>query len=475
MDYIDLTTKIIASVGGKQNIKHYTSCMTRLRLTIIDDDKVNYTTLKEIEGVLGIKENGDELQIILGPGKSTKACDAVKQIFARDDSNSSIIDTNTDINNQSSFENKIKKQKDSVKAKRTSSFQGFMSKFSNIFVPLIPAFIACGLLAGLSGLLKELGVTGDIMNYINVFNKSLVTFMYIMIGFNASVAFGGTGALGGVLAGLFKLTYADGGSSGMQHFMGMAVDPRGGLIGVLIAGILSAYVEKFIRKRLSWEHTDIITTPILTLLITGTITYGIIMPISLKMFDFMNWAFISLNANPIGTGILAALFLPAVLMGIHQGFVPVYEGLVTSIGMNTLFPILGMAGAGQVGASIALYVRSKKGSKIRDNIRGAIIPGFLGVGEPLIYGITLPRVKPFFTSMLGGAVGGIYIGVLAKLNLVFGLNTVFGASGLLGSFAMTSNHGVGVAIALYLSALVVSYIAGFIITYLFGTKNVDLS
>ncbi len=143
--------------------------------------------------------------------------------------------------------------------------------------------------------------------------------------------------------------------------------------------------------------------------------------------------------------------------------------------MNSLFPILAMAGAGQVGAALALYVKADKHSKLRKNIRGAIIPGFLGIGEPLIYGVTLPRVKPFFTSMAGGAIGGVYIGLLAWLGVPFGLNTVFGSSGLLAAFDMTSPNGVGVAILLYLSALLVSYIAGFALTFFFGTKGVDLS
>ncbi len=469
MDYKNLVVEIIKNIGGKKNITNYTCCMTRLRISIIDYTKVQIDSLNKIEGILGIKENGEELQFIVGPGKSKKAYQAMEEIM----NNSEIVEESIGLDTD--FESTIKKQKESIKSKRTTKFQGFMSKFANIFVPLIPGFIACGLLAGLAGLFKELGVKGPILDYINVFNKSLSTFMYIIIGYNATLAFGGTGALGGILAGLFKLTYAQGGTSGMQNFIGMEIDPRGGLIGVLIAGILAAYLEKLIRKRFSWEHTDIITTPILTLLIMGAVTFGVIMPVSFKLFTFMSWAFATLNSSPIGSGVLAALFLPSVLMGIHQGFVPVYEGLVKTVGMNTLFPILGMAGAGQVGAALALYIKSEKGSKLRSNIRGAIIPGILGVGEPLIYGVTLPRVKPFFTSMAGGAVGGLYIGILSKFGFSFGLNTVFGASGILGAFAMTSPKGVGIAIGLYVSALIVTYIFGFIFTYFWGTKGVDLS
>ena len=468
MNYDEISKKVLINLGDKENITSYTSCITRLRVTVKNINKVNDKELRNIEGVLGLNKNGEEIQIVFGPGRVKKAYDSfdsllISQGFAANDA-------------YNEFEETVKLEKENIKSKRNSRFQMFMSKFSNIFVPLIPGFIAAGLLAGLGGLFKELGVTGEWLNYINVFNKSLLAFMYIMIGYNATVAFGGTGVIGGILAGLFKLTYvADKPTSGMTTFFGYAIDPRGGLVGVLIACILAAYIEKIIRKRFSWEYTDIITTPLLTMLITGGITFGIIMPVSFYLFGIMNFAFESLNGSPIGSGILATLFLPSVMLGIHQGFVPVYEGLIKSIGMNTLFPVLAMAGAGQVGASLALYVKADKKSKLRANIRGAIIPGLLGIGEPLIYGVTLPRVKPFFTSMLGGGVGGIYIGILAKMGYSFGLNTVFGSSGLLGAFAMTSKQGVGVAIALYLSALCVAYIAGFVITYFFGTKDVDLS
>lgn len=464
MDYKRIIEEVVAGTGGRGNIRAHASCMTRLRISVVDMKAADTEALSKIEGVLGIKENGDELQLIFGPGKVKKAYNALDDYFM--DSKGSEGDD---------FQETIKREKEAVKSKRTTSFQGFMSKFSNIFVPLIPGFIAAGMLAGLGGLCKELGITGEFVNYINVFNRSLTKFMYIMIGYNATAAFGGSGVIGGILSGLFILTYGDGGSSGMSGFLGSPVDPRGGMIGILITTIIAAKVEQFIRKRFSWEATDIITTPVLTLLIMGTLTFMIIMPFSFKLFGLMNLAFENLNGNPIGGGILAGLFLPSVMMGIHQGFVPVYQGLVETTGMNSLFPILAMAGAGQVGAALALYVKSPKDSKLRENIRGAIIPGILGIGEPLIYGVTLPRVKPFFTSMAGGAIGGVYIGLMAQMGMVFGLNTVFGSSGILGSFAMTSTRGVMAAIILYVSALLVAYVAGFILTYLFGTKNVDLS
>lgn len=472
MDYNKICMDIINYIGGDSNIVSHTSCITRLRITVKSLDVIDFDKLKSVEGCLGINENGDEIQIIFGPGKVTKAKEAMDKIRKLDS------DEESTTNEEKSFDDVVNEKKSSVKQSRKSGFQQFMSKFSNIFVPLIGGFIAAGTLAGLASLISISGFEGaeNITAYLNVFNKSLLAFMIIMVGYNSATAFGGSGVIGGILSGLFIMTYSgETPTSGMQDFFSIAIDPRGGMIGALITSIIGAKVEQFIRKYFSWEPTDIITTPMLTLVIVGSLCFAVIMPISYELFKVMSYLFNTLNSSPFGASILAGLFLPSVMMGIHQGFVPVYEAQVAEIGFNTLFPILAMAGAGQVGASLALYTVAAKDSSLRKNIRGAIIPGFLGIGEPLIYGVTLPRVKPFFTAMAGGAVGGFFVGFMASIGYPFGLNTVYGSSGLLGAFAQTSNSGPLVGIGLYLAALVISYIAGYLLTLAFGTKNIDLS
>ncbi|HBT6911344.1 PTS N-acetylmuramic acid transporter subunit IIBC, partial [Klebsiella pneumoniae] len=126
-------------------------------------------------------------------------------------------------------------------------------------------------------------------------------------------------------------------------------------------------------------------------------------------------------------------------------------------------------------AALALFWRAKRDSLLRTQIKGAIIPGFLGIGEPLIYGVTLPRMKPFVTACLGGACGGFFVGLIAWLGLPVGLNTVFGPSGLVALPLMTSGSGIYAGMAVYAGGLAVSYLCGFVLTWLFGSKNVDLS
>lgn len=311
-----------------------------------------------------------------------------------------------------------------------------------------------------------------------VTSEAVRAIFFILIGYNTQKAFGGSGVNGAIIAALFILGYdpkaAVGFYSGISDFFGHSIDPRGNIIGVLIAAILGAWVEKQVR-RIMPANLDMILTSAVTLLIMGAITFVVIMPIGGYLFTGMSWLFLHLNGNPFGSAVLAGLFLLAVMFGVHQGFVPVYFALMEAQGFNSLFTILAMAGAGQVGAALALYYRAKQGSLLRTQIKGAIIPGLLGVGEPLIYGVTLPRMKPFITACLGGACGGFFIGLVAWMGLPVGLNTVFGPSGLVAIPLMTSGSGIYAGMAVYVAGLAVAYLFGFLLTWLFGSKNVDLS
>lgn len=494
-----LSKKIVEESGGFENIENFTNCVTRLRITIKDQSKVNQEELKSLEGVLGVNQVDRQIQLIFGPGKVNKVAEAFERVTSGQiNQTPSVFD---DCNEQS-LDALAKKQKNKVKASRNQKLQGFMSKFSNIFVPLIPGFIAAGLLAGISALIASLIPTiepgsalANILAFMSIFQVALLTFLPVMVGYNASKAYGGSGVVGGIIGALFLLSYGSGDATSLlgQQFTiiettnvasGLTtlfngqfqINPAGGIIGVLIAAICSAYFEKWFAK-FSPDAVAIFWPSLVTMILFGFLTITIIMPLGGVLYSGMNYLFIHLYSNPLGAAILAGLFLLAVLFGIHQGFIPVYQGLVDSIGYNALFPILAMAGAGQVGAALALYVKSPKGSNLRKLIAGAIIPGFLGIGEPLIYAVTLPRVKPFITAMIGGSAGGFFIGLMASLGFPFGLNTVFGPSGFLAIPLMTGGDGgisILFAMFLYVCGLLIAYVTGFIVTYFFGS-NVDLS
>ncbi|WP_413732511.1 PTS N-acetylmuramic acid transporter subunit IIBC [Sodalis sp. RH20] len=471
--------QILALVGGRNNIAVCGHCMTRLRLTLKDSARVDGAALKKIAGVLGVIEGDDQLQIVLGPGKAQTAADIMNAALSR-------VEPQAD-EGAGDLITIAAQNKRQLKSRQSGALHHFFTRFATIFTPLIPGFIAAGLLLGIATLLEQSLIIGvaspnawliGIIGYMKVFSKGLFAFLSILIGHNAQKAFGGTGVNGAIIASLFVLGYVPdarvGYYSGIDSFFGLPIDPRGSIIGVLIATIMGAWVERRVRRVMP-DNLDMILTPVITLLIMGAVTFVVIMPAGGALYKGMSWLFLHLNGNPFGSAVLAGLFLLAVMFGIHQGFVPVYFALMDAQGFNSLFPILAMAGGGQVGAAMALYVRAKTGSLLRAQIKGAIIPGILGVGEPLIYGVTLPRVKPFVTACLGGAVGGFFLGAVAYLGLPVGLNTVFGPSGILTIPLMTSAQGIYAGMMVYSAGLLVSYAAGFIITWLCGSKNVDLS
>ncbi|MBY8056041.1 PTS N-acetylmuramic acid transporter subunit IIBC [Vibrio fluvialis] len=478
-----MISQILAAVGGSGNVNKCGNCMTRLRLTLANNGVADQATLKQIPGVMGVVESDEQFQIILGPGKAQQAADLMNQLIE------SIISGNAqpiEANDSQDLSSVAAAQKKQMKSKQTSAVQRFLSKFATIFTPLIPGFIAAGLLLGFATLLEQIYVVDqtpsqfmlDLIAYMKVFGKGLFAFLSILIGYNAQQAFGGSGVNGAILASLFVLGYnpdaTSGIYSGMSEFFGYTIDPRGNIIGVLLAAIIGAQVERKVREYMP-DDLDMILTSVVTLLIMGVVTYVVIMPIGGELFKGMSWLFMNLNDNPLGAAVLAGLFLISVVFGIHQGFVPVYFALMEAQGFNSLFPILAMAGAGQVGASLALYFKANKDAVLRTQVKGAIIPGILGIGEPLIYGVTLPRVKPFVTACVGGAAGGFFIGLVSYLGLPVGLNTVFGPSGIVAIPLMTSNSGIFAGMAVFVIGLLISYVVGFIATYFVGSKNVDLS
>ena len=478
---VSMIEQILQLTGGSENIIICGNCMTRLRLTLRDREQIQLDNLKKIPGVLGVVNGDDQLQIILGPGKAQTASEMMNTLLNAQPRQPQGSHEQADLQSLAS------QNKQQMKAKQNSAVHNFLTKFATIFTPLIPGFIAAGLLLGFATLMQQTlvveGVTPavwlkSLIAYMKVFSIGLFTFLSILIGYNTQKAFGGTGVNGAIIASLFILRYVPEGTvgyyAGMSDFFGMVIDPRGNIIGVLLACIMGAWIERQVRRVIP-DNLDMILTSTITLLITGAITFVVIMPVGGELFKGMSWLFMHLNGNPFGTAILAGLFLISVVFGIHQGFVPVYFALMDAQGFNSLFPILAMAGAGQVGASLALFARSPKGSLLRTQIKGAIFPGLLGIGEPLIYGVTLPRLKPFVTACLGGAVGGFFIGLVAWMGLPIGLNTVFGPSGLVSIPLMTSAKGIFAGMLVYVAGIIISYIAGFVLTWLFGSKNVDLS
>ncbi|MBQ8076266.1 MAG: PTS glucose transporter subunit IIA, partial [Oscillospiraceae bacterium] len=309
-----------------------------------------------------------------------------------------------------------------------------------------------------------------------------MTFLTAWAGYRASERFGGTPILGGMLGMITSLS----GINEIAALLGLynaeipldsvLCSGKGGVLAVIAGALLIASVEKAIRSVMPKE-VDVIFTPLLTLFLCVIPYIIFIMPLFGYASGGIVWLFsracLSQNVfiRAISGYLAAALFLPLVAAGMHHGLVSLYSVQLQELGFVTLYPALAMAGAGQVGAALALWKKAKKAGNadLCSVIAGALPAGLLGVGEPLIYGVTLPLGKPFLTAGLGAGYGGAFI-MVAQV-----ASTTWGPSGLLGTFVMTEGPGGSARnILLYLAALVISYIGGYVITNFFY-KEEELS
>ncbi len=413
--------------------------MTRVRMTIRDDDQVDMTALKAIDGVLGVVEE-DTLQVVVGPGIVNKVAQImVDQVgvklgepFPENLTTTATAATMTD---REKVEAKAAEVKAKQKAKQKSTpTKRVLKSISNIFVPLIPVFVGAGLIGGIAAVLSNMMVAGSLgsnwsefITILNVIKNGVFAYLAIYVGINSATEFGATPGLGGVIGAVTLLSGVDPKLPLHNIFNGDPLSAgQGGIIGVIFAVWILSLVEKKLHQFIP-DSIDIIVTPTISLLLIGVFTIFIVMPvagvISNSLVGSINWI---LNVGGAFSGFaLGVLFLPMVMFGLHQVLTPIHIEMINKTGSTLLLPILAMAGAGQVGAALALWIRCRKNKELTNMIKGALPVGFLGIGEPLIYGVTLPLGKPFITACIGGGIGGAVIGAMGGVGAI-----AIGPSGL---------------------------------------------
>ncbi len=467
----ELAGKILELVGGKENVMAATNCMTRLRIRLKDISKVKMEELKNTDGVLGVV-GSDTLQVVVGPGKAKKLADIFVEDFG--------------ILQDSAVTEEWQDNKASMKAQQKKGpLKTGLETIAGIFIPLIPAIIAAGIFNGFASLISTLQGNGNLptsstWNFIQLMfaliGGSFLGYFAIYTGVNAAKRFGATEALGGMIGAmtigaqinsistLFGLFNAD------VPLNSILTTGKGGIIGVIFGVWLLSKVEKRVRKMVP-DVLDLIVTPVVTLLITGLALVLIIMPVSGFISDgLVSILSVIINSDNtvvsiISGYVLSAVFLPMVLLGLHHGLIPIYAIQLENMGGVSLFPVLAMAGAGQVGAAIAIYFKAKKvnNKRMQSVITGALPAGILGIGEPLIYGVTLPLGKPFVTAGLGAGFGGAYV-MATKV-----LATAWGPSGLVALPLMQPT-----SILNYFIGILIAYTGGFIVTnLLIKTSDLD--
>jgi PTS system sucrose-specific IIC component len=437
----DLAEKIVGAVGGRPNVLQSASCMTRLRLKLADADKADIPALKAMTGVLGVIHAGEQLQIVLGPGKVQLVATEVEKLMT--------------IAPPKAIIGQEKENKARIRQRNQTPVKQFLARLAAVFVPLIPAIVASGMVAGATNIAVRIGVDPQhvIVQMLNVVGWGLFTYLPIFVGFQTAKEFGGSPAIGG-LAGVLLINPA----IATIQFDGAALLPgRGGIFGVLLVAGFMAWLEQRIRRHVP-QSVDIIVTPTITLLVGGLLTYTVLQPISGILSDGVVDLFRSALSmgGSIAGAVLAGCFLPLVITGLHQGLTPVHMEFLNTLRANPLLPVLAMSGAGQVGAAVAVLLKTRN-NRLRGIIKGALPVGILGIGEPLIFGVTLPLGKPFITACFGAAAGGAFQAAMQVQSIAMGV------SGLPLAFLIRGDQ-----IQSYLIGLAIAYVAGFLLTWLVG-------
>ncbi|HCU7713993.1 TPA: PTS transporter subunit EIIC [Staphylococcus aureus] len=468
-----LAERIIAAVGGMDNIDSVMNCMTRVRIKVLDENKVDDQELRHIDGVMGVIHD-ERIQVVVGPGTVNKVANHMAELsgvklgdrIPHNHNDSEKMDY------KSYAADKAKANKEAHKAKqKNGKLNKVLKSIANIFIPLIPAFIGAGLIGGIAAVLSNLMVAGyisgawitQLIAVFNVIKDGMLAYLAIFTGINAAKEFGATPGLGGVIGGTTLLTGIAGKNILMNVFTGEPLQPgQGGIIGVIFAVWILSIVEKRLHKIVP-NAIDIIVTPTIALLIVGLLTIFIFMPLA----GFVSDSLVSVVNGIISIGgvfsgfIIGASFLPLVMLGLHHIFTPIHIEMINQSGATYLLPIAAMAGAGQVGAALALWVRCKRNTTLRNTLKGALPVGFLGIGEPLIYGVTLPLGRPFLTACIGGGIGGAVIGGIGHIGA-----KAIGPSGVSLLPLISDNMYLG-----YIAGLLAAYAGGFVCTYLFGTAK----
>lgn len=441
-----IAISILQYVGGKENITRVAHCMTRVRVSLRDPGKANMDALTQIEGVMGVIED-ETLQIVVGPGVVNKVAAALCELAG--------LELGEVI--EDGMEDIAERTKAEVKARQQTPLKRLLRKIGSIFIPLIPGLVASGIINGIANFAKNAGVDPQTtwLQLLLLIGGGIFASLGVLVGYNTAKEFGGTpvlGAIAGIL--VFNPALAD-----IKLFW-EALTPGGGLFAVLLAAWLMAAVEKRVRSFVP-NTVDIIVTPLVTVLIVCLFTLIAVQPLA-------GWLSLAITSGlkavldiggVVAGAVLAGTFLPLVMVGLHHGLTPIHMELIQKLGSTPLLPVLAMAGAGQVGAAMAVYVKTKN-KRLRNIIKGALPVGFLGIGEPLLYGVTLPLGRPFVTACLGAAVGGAFQAVMKTAALGIGVSGLSLIPLIADAKYMT-----------YFIGLVISYAFGFLFTYWFGFKE----
>ena len=451
MNNQEIAKKVIDALGGRENVNSVAHCATRLRVMVKDEGKINKEVIENLEKVQGAFFNSGQYQIIFGTGTVNKMYDEVVALG---------LPTST------------KSEMKAEAAKQGNWFQRAIRTFGDVFVPIIPVIVATGLFMGVRGLLTALGMTlpEDVTTYTQILTDTAFIILPGLVVWSTFRVFGGNPAVGIVLGMMLvsgslpnAWAVASGGEVTAMQFFGFipVVGLQGSVLPAFIIGVVGAKFEKAVRKVVP-DVLDLLVTPFVTLLVMSILGLFIIGPVFHVVENYILLGTKALLNLPFGLGgfLIGGVHQLIVVSGVHHIFNLLEVQLLAADHANPFNAIITAAMTAQGAATVAVGVKTKN-PKLKTLAFPAALSAFLGITEPAIFGVNLRFRKPFFLSLIAGAIGGGLASILGLAGTGNGITIIPGTMLYIGNGQLLQ----------YLLMVAVSFALGFALTYMFGYED----
>jgi len=451
MNNQDIAKKVIEALGGRENVNSVAHCATRLRVMVKDEGKIKKEVIENLDKVQGAFFNSGQYQIIFGTGTVNKMYDEVVALGLPTSS---------------------KEDMKAEAAKQGNWFQRAIRTFGDVFVPIIPVIVATGLFMGLRGLMNALGMTlpEDVTIYSQILTDTAFIILPGLVVWSTFRVFGGNPAVGIVLGMMLvsgslpnAWAVASGGEVTAMNFFGFipVVGLQGSVLPAFIIGVVGAKFEKALRKVVP-DVLDLLVTPFVTLLVMSILGLFVIGPVFHVVENYILLGTKAILALPFGLGglVIGGVHQLIVVSGVHHIFNLLEVQLLAADHANPFNAIITAAMTAQGAATVAVGVKTKN-PKLKTLAFPAALSAFLGITEPAIFGVNLRFRKPFFLSLIAGAIGGGLASILGLAGTGNGITIIPGTMLYVGNGQLLQ----------YLLMVAVSFVLGFALTYMFGYED----
>lgn len=475
-NYKKIAELILEYIGGSENLISVAHCATRLRLVLKDDSKIDTEKIESIDLVKGSFNNGGQFQIVLGTG----IVDEVAREFI-------------------ALSNLSESSKEEVKKKaneKQNIFQRILKALADVFVPILPALVAAGLLMGLNNVFTAQGLFfegkslveaypqwADFASMINTFSNAAFVFLPVLIGFSAAKIFGATPVLGAVIGAIMihpdllnGYGYGEAllnGTVPVWNIFGFEIAKvgyQGTVLPIIVSAFVLAKVEKSCRKVVP-PMLDNIITPLVAVLVTATLTFTVIGPVMRTVGDGLTygvmWLFFELG--PIGGMIYGVVYPLLVITGMHHSLIAAETQILANIGTlggSPTFAVVAASNVAQGAAALAILYIMRKNDKMKSLASAAGTSALLGITEPAIFGVNLKLKYPFIGALIGSAVASAYVTLMQVLSLSPG------PAGLPGVIVIRPQSMIQYMIGLAI-AFIVAFVATIILSRFWGRNKLQ--